>query len=409
MPVTAGSEAGRPAGADALPRRTLRRVTAVLALTEITSWGTLYYAFPVLAPLVARDTGWSLTQLTAAFSTGLLVSAFAGVPVGRVLDRVGPRPVMTTGSLVGAPALVAIGAAPSYPLLLLAWSVAGLAMAMLLYPPAFAALTRWGGERRTRAVTALTLVAGLASTVFAPVAHVLGQALGWRGAYAVLALVLLVLTLPAHAAGLRHGWTRVTGARGHDGPGAVPVDRRTFLALVLAMTAVSLCVYATVVNLVPLLVERGLSGAEAATALAVGGVGQLGGRLGYAALERSAGVVGRSTVTFAVVAVTTALLGLVPATAVALVTASLLVGVGRGAFTLVQATAVSDRWGVVGFGARNGLLTVPVLLATAAGPWVGSLLAELTGGPSGAFVTMAALAALAVALAPATRPAPRAG
>ena len=57
-------------------------------------------------------------------------------------------------------------------------------MAGTLYPPAFAALTHWGGARRVRALTTLTLVAGLASTVFAPLASALDDVLGWRQAYA---------------------------------------------------------------------------------------------------------------------------------------------------------------------------------------------------------------------------------
>ena len=44
-----------------------RRVLLVLCLTEITSWGVLYYAFPVLAPAIADDTGWSVSAVTAAF------------------------------------------------------------------------------------------------------------------------------------------------------------------------------------------------------------------------------------------------------------------------------------------------------------------------------------------------------
>jgi MFS family permease len=76
----------------------LRRVLVVLCGTEIVSWGVLYYAFPVLAPSIAHDTGWSISATTAAFSTGLVVSALVGIPVGRWLDRIGPRPIMTAGS-----------------------------------------------------------------------------------------------------------------------------------------------------------------------------------------------------------------------------------------------------------------------------------------------------------------------
>src|SRR3978361_1863477 len=80
-----------------------RRVLVVLCATQIMSWGTLYYAFPVLAPSLSADTGWSVPTATAAFSAGLVVSALVGIPVGRLLDRVGPRPVMTAGAGVPGP------------------------------------------------------------------------------------------------------------------------------------------------------------------------------------------------------------------------------------------------------------------------------------------------------------------
>jgi MFS family permease len=146
----------------------LRRVLTVLCVTQIVSWGVLYYAFPVLAPSIAADTGWSIAAVTAAFSTGLVVSALVGIPAGRWLDRIGPRPVMTLGSLLAVPAVAGIATAPTLPWFFAAWVLAGVAMAGTLYPPAFAALTRWWGRRRIAALTALTLLAGLASTIFAP-------------------------------------------------------------------------------------------------------------------------------------------------------------------------------------------------------------------------------------------------
>ena len=79
--------------------------------------------------------------------------------------------------------------------------LAGVAMAGILYPPAFAALTRWGGDRRVGALTTLTLVAGLASTVFAPLASGLDDWLGWRDAYLVLLVVLVAHHGPAALVG----------------------------------------------------------------------------------------------------------------------------------------------------------------------------------------------------------------
>ena len=155
----------------------------VLCVTQIVSWGVLYYAFPVLAPSIAADAGWSIAAVTAAFSAGLVVAALVGIPAGRLLDRHGPRPVMTAGSVLAVPAVVIIGSARSLPVFVAGWLLAGVAMAGTLYPPAFAALTRWWGRRRVTALTALTLLAGLASTVFAPLAAALLGPLGWRNTY----------------------------------------------------------------------------------------------------------------------------------------------------------------------------------------------------------------------------------
>src|SRR4051812_48121760 len=97
--------AGRPPGTSGppvavvdAPRRSPRRALGALCLTQVTSWGVLYYASPVAPAAITADTGWSATAATAAFSAGLVVSALAGIPVGRWLDRYGPRRVMTAGS-----------------------------------------------------------------------------------------------------------------------------------------------------------------------------------------------------------------------------------------------------------------------------------------------------------------------
>jgi MFS family permease len=387
-----------------LDRSGLRRVLAVLCGTQIVSWGVLYYAFPVLAPAMVAETGWSLGTVTAAFSLGLVVAAAAGIPAGRWLDRFGPRLVMTAGSVIAVPAVVAIATAPTLPWFFAAWALAGLAMAGVLYPPAFAALTRWWGPRRVTALTALTLLAGLSSTIFAPVTAALVAHLTWRQSYLVLAAVLAVVTVPAHLFGLRGPWPAAD--RPDDaGPAPAAIARsRPFLLLVVAIALGTFTAFAVVVNQVPLLVERGLSTTVAAWALGLGGLGQVLGRLGYPALTRRTGVRMRSVLIIGGVAATTALLALLPGPAAALVAAAVLAGAARGVFTLLQATAVSERWGAEHYGRLNGLFLAPAMVATALAPWAGAALAEVFGGYPAVFVLLAALAAVAGALAVGTVP-----
>jgi MFS family permease len=166
-------------------------------------------------------------------------------------------------------------------------------MAGVLYPPAFAALTRWWGPRRVTALTALTLLAGLASTIFAPVTAALVGQLGWRQSYLVLAGVLAVITVPAHLFGLRGPWPAPDPAdrqgKADHAPTAI-ARSLPFLLLVAAIALGTFAAFAVVVNQVPLLIERGLSTTAAAWALGLGGLGQVLGRLGYATLTRRTGV-----------------------------------------------------------------------------------------------------------------------
>lgn len=370
------------------------RALAALCVTEIVSWGVLYYAFPVLVGAISADTGWSVAAATGAFSVGALVSAGAGIVVGRLIDRHGPRVVMTTGSVVGVLATVAIATAPTLPLFYAAWALAGLAQAATFYPPAFAALTGWYGDDRVRALTTVTLVAGFASTVFAPLTAALLGPLGWRGVFLVLAVVLAVVTVPLHAAFLTPPW------RAHERPGAagdgtsdadharavLRSPRFTVVATVMTVGAFGL--YATTINLVPLLVGRGLDLGTAALALGLTGVGQVTGRLAFVPLVRHSTPRTRVAGVLLLGSTGVVALALVPGPTVLLVALAVVAGAGRGLHTLLQASTVADRWGTRAFGRVNGVFSAPVTLAVALAPAGGAAVATAVGGFPAAFLVL---------------------
>ena len=382
-------------------RPSLGTVLAALCVTEIVSWGLLYYAFPVLAPRISADTGWSPVVVTSAFSAALVVSALAGVPVGRSIDRRGPRRVMTAGALLGVVGLVVIAASPNLAVFVGGWVLAGAAMAGVLYPPAFAAITGWFDARRLGALATLTLVAGLASTVFAPLAANIGEHSGWRATYLWAALVLAVITVPAHWFLLRRPWP--SKERRNE-----PVADRVYASAVLhslrfwlltaGLTAVSLAMYAGLLALVPLMLERGLDAGPAAWVLGLGGLGQVAGRLVYTGLAHRASLAARTATVFVLVSASTLALAVVPGPVGLLVAASMVAGVGRGIATLLQATAITDRWGPRAYGHLSGVMGLPVLLATALAPSVGAVLAGATGSYANAFAVLAALAAVGTVL-----------
>jgi MFS family permease len=396
----------RPEPASAAGSR--RRALAALCVTEIVSYGVIYYAFPVLAGQIAAGTGWSRTAVTVAYSAGNLAGALAGIPAGRLLHRHGPRLVMTAASVLGAVSVAAIAAAPSFGWFLAAWLAAGIASAGLFYPPAFAALTAWYGPRRVQALTTLTLAAGFASTIFAPLTSALAAHLGWRGTYLTLAVVLAAATIPAHALCLRLPWRPQ-----HHGqaPAARVRDRqvlasRAFVQLAAASTLCAFAQYAALVNLVPLLEGRGMSPGLAAWALGLGGAGQVAGRLCYRPLAARLGARGRTAAIIAAGAAATLLLGLLPGPRALLVIAPVIAGAVRGVFTLTEATLVADYWGPGRYAVLNGVYNAPLIAAGALAPAIGAGIAAGAGSYPALFAILAAAAAAGAALAAAAPPPP---
>ena len=70
-------------------------------------------------------------------------------------------------------------------------------------------------------------------------------------------------------------------------------------------------------------------------------------------------------------------------------------GLIRGIFTLIHATAVTDRWGATHYGRLNGLLSAPVVIVMALAPWAGTVLSDLTGSYTNAYLILAAIAGAA--------------
>jgi MFS family permease len=380
------------------------RALAALCVTEIVSWGVLYYAFPVLVGSLSAQTGWSVAAATGAFSLGALVSAGVGVLVGRLIDRHGPRWVMTAGSVIGVGGVVAVALAPTLLWFYAAWALAGVAQAATFYPPAFAALTGWYAEGRVRALTTLTLVAGFSSTVFAPLTAFLLGHFSWRGTYLVLAVVLGVVTIPLHAFALRLPWPeRTPTAETDDAEHARHVLRsRRFLGLTVVMTAAGFGLYASTINLVPLLTGRGVGLGVAALALGLTGAGQVVGRLFFAPLTRRTRPAVRTSAIIALGAAGVLALAVLPGPVWLLCAMAVVAGAGRGLHTLLQASAVADRWGTRAFGRVNGVFSAPLTLSIALAPAGGVLVAGAVGGFPAAFAVLGAVALVAALLALAT-------
>lgn len=374
---------------------------AALSVGQVVSWGILYYALIVAAPEIAAETGWTIAQVTLAFSIGLMVSAAVGIVAGRLLDERGPRLVMTAGALTGALGLVVVSAAPNLLVFALGWVICGVAQSAVLYQAAFTVITRRHGERRRGAMTILTLAGGLASTVFAPIVAGLLHVLDWRAVFLVLAATLLIVTLPLHWFFLERAWAPHPPAKGDEQVHTVGtvVRTRRFWMLEGSMVALTAALFSVTLAVIPLYMEKGFTYELAAWSLGLLGAGQVIGRLLYVVIPHATAPWLPLAVTSASAILLLALMAVVPGPPWLLIVIGMAAGAVRGAQTLVQGSAVADRWGTRNYGSINGAFAAPITVVAALGPALGPILASAIGGYGAMALAMSGVGIVALVAA----------
>jgi predicted MFS family arabinose efflux permease len=371
--------------------------TGGLGLAQLVAWGTLYYAIALLAAPIARDFGVTEPVVYAMFSGSLAVAGVLAPSVGRLLDRRGGRAVLIASGAWGAAGFALLALAPSVPLLAVGFALNGIAMAFGLYDSCFAAVAQIERASYRNTLTSITLLGGLASTVFWPVTHALLERIEWRGTCAVFAALLLACS--ALYAGLLPGYTmaRPLLSQPQAGSSVDPATRWRARWLALAFAGAALVSGALSAHLVSLLGTLRFASSSAVWIAAAIGVSQVLGRL----VERLAG--GRMAAlrlglfVFAAQAASLVFLLACGQSSWLVLPFVLLYGSANGLLTVVRAVVPLELFGIQRVGAMLGSFARPSLLARALAPAAFSALAAIVGSLAAlaatAGVAMAALAA----------------
>jgi Major Facilitator Superfamily len=361
------------------------RAVPVLGITQILSWGTIFYTPVLIVPLIAAERNWSISFAMGGFSFGLLVAGLVAPYVGRSIDRFGGHVVMTFGSLIGALGLFLIVHASRPVAYYAVWMVLGVAMAANLYDSAFATLGRIFGLGARRPITALTLAGGFASTVSWPVTHLLIERVGWTGTYLVYAVLLACVSAPLHAFALpRNRFEADVPAQGGQ---KEPVKALPPHGLPFILVASAFASYAFVPSGLSahLLAIFGRTGIDAGTVVWIGalfGPAQVGARLIEFTFGRDLHplwvvrfALGTLLCAFAMLA----LLGISTGTAAAF---ALMFGGANGLVTITRGAVPLALFGASGYGRLMGRLAAPFLLMQSAAPLVMAFVVERASDPA---------------------------
>jgi predicted MFS family arabinose efflux permease len=360
-------------------------IIVALGTTQTLAWASSYYLPAILADPIGHDLGVSSNWIFAAFSGALVISALLGPRVGRQIDLVGGRSVLSTSNLLLAAGLTLLGFTYSIPVLIAAWLLLGVGMGVGLYDAAFAALGRIYGEAARSSITGITLIAGFASTVGWPLTAWGLQTIGWRETCFAWALAHILIGLPINFFMLPAVKDAKAAVAASVKP-HIPIDR-TMVLLAFTFAAAWTVTGAMAAHMPRILEAAGATTVQAVAAGALFGPAQVVARIIEASfLSRYHPLLSTrlACLTHPIGAAILALAGGAASSAFAI-----FFGLGNGILTIARGTLPLAMFGPKNYGYRLGIIGAPARMAQAAAPLAFGLLIERMG--SGVLIVSSAL------------------
>lgn len=343
-----------------------------LGATQIIGYGTLYYAFSILVPDIARDIGRTQEWVFGAFSLALLVGSLAAPLSGRLADRIGAGRLMAVGSIGAALSLAVTAISPGPITFAIALALTQIASAAVLYATAFTAIVQAGGRTAQTSIVHLTLIAGFASSLFWPTTSWLHETLSWRDVFLVYAGLNAAVCFPVHLLLGRLTSRAVSDRRqesrsvNSDAPR--PKNGRLVFALMLAGFAVAgYALSAILVHMVPLTQALGF-GASGLLVAALFGPAQVTSRLINLVFGRRLSQTRLAVIAAVLLPVGLAILLATAPWLAGAVLFAICVGLGSGLTSIVGGTLPLELFGREGFGRRIGWCTAAKQLTAALAP-----------------------------------------
>lgn len=383
-----------------------RQLPIILALgtTQTLAWASSYYLPAILADPIARDLGVSNNWIFGAFSASLVISGLLGPRVGRQIDIVGGRQVLSISNVTLAAGLTLLGLAQSIGVLVAAWLVLGIGMGLGLYDAAFGALGRIFGQSARRAITGITLLAGFASTIGWPLTALGLETVGWRNTCFAWAVAHVVIGLPLNLIFLPSikgpAATAAAAIKPH-----IPIDR-TMILLALAFATAWAVTGAMAAHLPRILEAAGATSVQAIAAGALIGPAQVFARIVEASFLSRFHPLFSTRLACLTHPVGVAVLAVAGGGAAGVF--ALLHGAGNGILTIARGTLPLAIFGPENYGYRLGILGAPARISQAMAPLAFSLLIDSMGShvlivsSALSLIAFAALCVLRIKPAPST-------
>jgi MFS family permease len=244
------------------------------------------FSLPVFLQPIARDTGWSVTGISSAMTIGFLAMAFTSMIWGTLSDRLGPLPVVLTGSVVLALSLGLASLATS--LVVFGLLVGGATAA--IFAPMMACVTGWFDTHRSLAVSLVSAGMGMAPMTMSPLAAWLVSNHDWRTSMQIIALVVAAIMIPVsllvrRAPALAGGASAPSNAAGEPDMTLAQALRSPQFIILLATNFFCCATHSgPIIHTVSYAISCGIPMIAAVTIYSVEGLAGMGGRIAFGLL-----------------------------------------------------------------------------------------------------------------------------
>jgi MFS transporter, OFA family, oxalate/formate antiporter len=374
------------------------------------------YAWSVFRVPLAKQFGWSISEVTLTFTISIFVLGIAAFFGGLWLNRKGPRIVaLTGGTLYGLGVFLASFSAHKLWWLYLSYGLIGGIGLGFGYIVPVAVLVKWFPDRRGLITGIAVGGFGAGALVTAPLATRLIQTVGVLSTFAYLGIAYLVVTVVAGffmqnpPDGWRPGgWTptasETSQRAGHDYTLNEALKTWQWYALWLLLFLNTCAGISIISQEAPIFQE--LTGVSAVVAGGMVGVASLGNAVGRVLWAWVSDLITRRATFFVMFLVQVLLFWFLPnigaATLMTIVTFVVLMCYGGGFGTMPAFTA--DYFGPKNVGPIYGLMLTAWGFASAFGPLFIAHMRETTGSYSGALRVIAGVMAVSALLPIVVRP-----
>lgn len=398
----------RPIHLSVFPSHTMRfpvslrtaQTIAVLAVTQLTGWGTTFEVLGVMGRVIAPDLGLANEVIFAGLTIMMVISALAGPATGRLLARYGAAKVLAAGAATFALGLVMLSVAHGLFIYLAAWVIIGIGGALGLSAPAYTAVVEREGQDAKRVIAILMLFTGLSITIFWPLLSVLNDLAGWRLTFATCASFQFFVCVPLYLFALpRPIETTAETDSGHVPPVALTVsERKTAFLLMAATTTISSFVtFGLSPSLLELLRQSGASPEYAMQLAAARGITGISARFVDMLLGRRGNPLITAAVGASLMVASFTLLVAGAASTSMLVAFILLYGFGSGVLAVARALLPLSLFSPSEYGLQAARVSLPQNLANAVAPVVFTAILDRLGADI-LLILCALLASLSLAL-----------